>query len=179
MAHSYTPGLTVTERTTVLRRRILPLPGTVLVKVGDMVHADTAVARAELPGKVIPLNLANQLGIAPDEIKDYLVKKEQDAVQKDDVLAENKPFIKWFKTEIRSPITGRVESISTITGQILLREPPRVLELRGYIDGTIAEVHPQQGVTVELACSLVQGIFGIGGEVSGELIMGVTAPDQP
>ncbi|MCC2642345.1 MAG: uncharacterized protein K0S45_2758 [Nitrospira sp.] len=179
MAHSYTPGLTVTERTTVLRRRILPLPGTVLVKVGDVVHADTAVARAELPGKVIPLNLANQLGIAPDEINDYLVKKEQDQIQQDDVLAENKPFIKWFKTEIRSPITGTVESISTITGQILLREPPRVLELRGYIDGTIAEVHSRQGVTVESTCSLVQGIFGIGGETSGELVMGVTAPDQP
>ncbi|MCS6296379.1 MAG: hypothetical protein H8K09_09115 [Nitrospira sp.] len=179
MAHSYTPGLTVTERTTVRRRRILPLPGTVLVKVGDAVRADTAVARAELPGKVVPLNLANQLGIAPDEINDYLVKKEKDSVQKDDVLAENKPFIKWFKTEIRSPITGKVESVSTITGQILLREPPRVLELRGYIDGAVAEVHPDQGVTVESTCSLVQGIFGIGGETSGELIMGVKAPDQP
>jgi hypothetical protein len=179
MAHSYTPGLTVTERTTVRRRRILPLPGSVLVQVGDAVRADTGVARAELPGKVVPLNLANQLGIAPDEINDYLVKKEKDSVQKDDVLAENKPFIKWFKTEIRSPITGTVESVSTITGQILLREPPRVLELRGYIDGTIADVHPEQGVTVETTCSLVQGIFGIGGETSGELVMGVKAPDQP
>lgn len=179
MAHSYTPGLTVTERTTVRRRRILPLPGSVLVQVGDAVRADTAVARAELPGKVVPLNLANQLGIAPDEINDYLVKKEKDSVQKDDVLAENKPFIKWFKTEIRSPITGKVESVSTITGQILLREPPRALELRGYIDGVVAEVHPEQGVTVESTCSLVQGIFGIGGETSGELVMGVKAPDQP
>jgi len=179
MAHSYTPGLTVTERTTVRRRRILPLPGSVLVQVGDAVRADTAVARAELPGKVVPLNLANQLGIAPDEINDYLVKKEKDSVQKDDVLAENKPFIKWFKTEIRSPITGTVESVSTITGQILLREPPRVLELLGYIDGTIADVHPEQGVTVETTCSLVQGIFGIGGETSGELVMGVKTPDQP
>lgn len=179
MAHSYTPGLTVTERTTLRRRRMLPLPGSVLVQVGDAVRADTAVARAELPGKVVPLNLANQLGIAPDEINDYLVKKEKDSVQKDDVLAENKPFIKWFKTEIRSPITGTVESVSTITGQILLREPPRVLELRGYIDGTIADVHPEQGVTVETTCSLVQGIFGIGGETSGELVMGVKTPDQP
>ena len=149
------------------------------MKVGDKVHADSIFARAELPGKVVPLNLANQLGIAPDEIKDYLVKKEQDNVQQDEVLAENKPFIKWFKTEIRSPVTGRVESISPITGQILLREPPRVLELRGYIDGIIAEVHPKQGVTVETTCSLVQGIFGIGGEVSGELVMAATAPDQP
>ena len=178
MAHSYTPGLTVTERTVVRRRRLLPLPGKVLVNKGDAVRADTAVARAELPGKVHPLNLANQLGIAPDEIKEYLVKKERDAVQKDEILAENKPLIKWFKTEIRSPITGVVESVSTVTGQVLLREPPRVLELLGYVDGTVVEIHPQQGVTVETTCSLVQGIFGIGGETWGEIAIAVKAPDD-
>lgn len=178
MAHSYTPGLTVTERTVVRRRRVLPLPGTLLVNRGDIVRSDQPVARAELPGKVHPLNLANQLGVAPDEIKEYLIKKEGDSVQKDEILAENKPLIKWFKIEIRSPITGKVESLSTVTGQVLLREPPRVLELLGYVDGTIVEVHPHQGVTVECTCSLVQGIFGIGGETSGELVVAVTSPDE-
>lgn len=178
MAHSYTPGLTVTERIVVRRRRLLPLPGKVLVNKGDRVRSNTAVARAELPGKVHPLNLANQLGIAPDEIKEYLIKKEGDPVQRDEVLAENKPLIKWFKTEIRSPISGVVESISTVTGQVLLREPPRVLELLGYIDGTAVELHPQQGVTVEATCSLVQGIFGIGGEVWGDLAVAVRSPEE-
>lgn len=178
MAHSYTPGLTVTEQTVVRRRRQLPLPGTVLVAVGEVVQSNQPVARAELPGKVYPLNLANQLGVAPDEIKDYLIKKEGEPVQKDEILAENKPLIKWFKTEIKSPITGTVESLSTITGQVLLREPPRVLELLAYIDGTIVEVHPSQGVTVEARCSLVQGIFGIGGETSGVLTVAVASPGE-
>jgi hypothetical protein len=178
MAHSYTPGLTVAERTVVRRRRILPLVGTVLVKNGDTVRSNQPVARAELPGKVYPLNLANQLGVAPDEIKEYLIKREGDAVQKDEILAENKPLIKWFKTEIRSPVTGTVESLSTVTGQVLLREPPRLLELLGYVDGVVVEIHPTQGVTVECVCSLVQGIFGIGGETSGELVMAVASPDE-
>jgi hypothetical protein len=178
MAHSYTPGLTVTEQTVVRRRRVLPLPGVVLVNRGDIVRSNQPVARAELPGKVHPLNLANQLGVAPDEIKEYLIKKEGDSVQRDEILAENKPLIKWFKTEIRSPITGKVESLSTVTGQVLLREPPRVLELLGYVDGTIVEIHPNQGVTVEATCSLVQGIFGIGGETSGELVVAVGSPDE-
>ena len=178
MAHSYTPGLTVTECTVIRRRRILPLPGIVLVKRGDVVRSNQPVARAELPGKVYPLNLANQLGVAPDEINEYLIKKEGDDVQKDEILAENKPLIKWFKTEIRSPITGKVESLSTVTGQVLLREPPRVLELLGYVDGTIVEIHPAQGVTIECTCSLVQGIFGIGGETSGELVVAVASPDE-
>ncbi len=176
MAHSYTPGLTVTERTVVRRRRLLPLVGTVLVNNGDAVLADQPVARAELPGKVYPINLANQLGVAPNEITDYLVKKAGDRVQKDEILAENKPFIKWFKTEIPSPVTGTLESLSVVTGQVLLREPPRILDVRAYVDGTIVEILPRQGVVVETTCSLVQGIFGIGGETGGELVMGVTAP---
>ena len=143
MAHSYTPGLAVADRTVVRRRRLLPLPGTLLVKNGDVVTSHQAVARAELPGKVYPINLANQLSIAPDEITDYLVKKQGDAVQKDEILAENKPFIKWFKTEVRSPVAGTLESLSTVTGQVLLREPPRVLNLLAYIDGRVVETIPQ------------------------------------
>ncbi len=179
MPHSYTPGLTVTDRTIVRRRRLLPLLGSVLVTPGQMVRAGQAVARAELPGKVYPLNLANQLGVAPNEITEYLVKQAGDPVRKDEILAENKPFIKWFRTEIPSPITGTLESLSTVTGQVLLREPPRILEVLAYIDGAVVETIPRQGVVVETPCSLVQGIFGIGGETRGELVMGVTHPADP
>lgn len=178
MAHSYTPGLTVTEQTVIRRRRQLPLLGKVLVQVGDRVQANQPVARAELPGKVYPLNLANQLGVAPDEIKEYLVKKEGESVRKDEILAENKPLIKWFKTEIRSPVTGTVESLSTVTGQVLLREPPRILDVLAYVDGSIVEVQPRQGVIVETACTLIQGIFGIGGETWGTLVVAAKSPDD-
>lgn len=178
MGHAYTPGLTVTERTTVRKRRLLPIPGTVLVGEGDRVTADTVVARTELPGKVHSVNVANLLGIAPDEIRDYLIKTEGEPVRKDDVIAENRPFIKFLKTEVRSPIEGAVESVSTVTGQVLLREPPRRLELLAYIDGTVAEVHPGQGVTVDTACTLVQGVFGVGGETWGALRVAVSSPEE-
>jgi hypothetical protein len=157
---------------------MLSLPGKVLVSTGETVRASQAVARAELPGKVYPLNLANQLSVAPDEIHEYLTKKAGDPVQKDEVLAENKPLIKWLKTEVLSPITGIVETVSSVTGQVILREPPRVLELLGYIDGHVVEVIPQQGVAVETDCSLVQGIFGIGGETRGEIVIAVMSPDE-
>jgi len=158
---------------------MLPLPGKILVNVGDPVHSDQVVARAELPGKVFPINLANQLSVAPGEIKDYLIRKEGDVVEKGEILAENKPLIKWFKTEIRSPVAGTIESVSLVTGQVLLRDPPRVLQLLAYVDGTIIETIPQQGVVVETACGLVQGIFGIGGETSGEITMAVKGPNEP
>lgn len=178
MGHAYTPGLMVTERTVLRKRRVLPIPGQVEVHVGDRVQSHTVVARTELAGKVHVVNVANLLGIAPDEVREYLVKKEGQEVRQDDVIAENKPFISWLKTEVRSPIRGKLESVSALTGQALLREPPRPLELLAYVDGAVVEVHPGQGITVETECSLVQGIFGIGGETWGELILGVKSPDE-
>ena len=178
MGHAYTPGLTVTEQTVVHKRRLLPIPGTVKVKAGERVQPGTVVALTELPGKVHSINVANVLGVAPDEVHEFLIKKEGDRVEKDEVFAENKPFIKWFKTDVRAPIGGAIDSVSTVTGQVLFREPPRPLELLAYIEGTVSEVHPKQGVTIETACTLVQGIFGVGGETWGELVMGVKSADE-
>src|SRR2546425_12138245 len=172
MAHTYTPGLTVTPRTVVSKKRILPLSGTVLVEVGEVVTSATVVARAELPGKAHVVNLVNQLGILPEDLPDYMVKREGDRIQQGDVLAETKPFLKWFKTQVHSPITGTVETISTATGQVILREPPRPVELFAYLDGTVAEVLPGQGVRVEATCAFIQGIFGIGGVDRGGRALG-------
>src|SRR2546426_6088672 len=172
MAHTYTPGLTVTPRTVVSKKRILPLSGTVRVEAGEAVTSATVVARAEVPGKVHVVNLVNQLGILPEDLPDYMVTREGDRIQQGDVLAETKPFLKWVKTQVRSPITGTVETISTATGQVILREPPRPVELFAYLDGTVAEELPGQGVRVETTCAFIQGIFGIGGGALGAPAMG-------
>ncbi|MFO0773802.1 MAG: hypothetical protein U0172_03945 [Nitrospiraceae bacterium] len=179
MAHSYTPGLTVTAETTISRRRILPLSGKVLVQVGDTVTARQVVAQTSLPGKVYPVNVANQLGIAPDEVPQFVVKPVGASVERDEVIAENKPMFRWLKTEVTSPIRGTLEAVSSLTGQVLVREPPLVLDLVAYVDGRITEQHGQEGVTVETTCALVQGIFGVGGETWGPLVMAVSAPDEP
>lgn len=168
----------MTERTVIRKRRMLPIPGVVIAEEGDFAVADDVVARTELPGKVHIVNVANLLGIAPDEVPEYLVKKEGEPVSRDEVIAESRPLIKWFKTEVRSPINGTVESVSTVTGQVLLREPPRSLDLLAYIDGKVVEIHPKQGVTIQTECSLIQGIFGVGGETWGDLVMAVQSPED-
>ena len=178
MGHTYTPGLTVTPRTVISKRRILPLPGTVLVKTGDTVTSATVVARAELPGKVHVVNLVNQLGILPEDLPDYMIRREGDKIEKGAVLAETRPLIKWFKTDVRSPIAGTVETVSTATGQVILREPPRPVELFAYLDGTVVDVFPGQGVRVETTCAFIQGIFGIGGETWGEVVLAASSPDE-
>jgi hypothetical protein len=156
-------------QTVVRKRRILPIPGQVLVHAGQEVTATTVIAQTALPGKVQAVNVVNLLGIAPQEIRRYMLRREGDAIQAGDPLAENRPVIKWLKTQVPSPITGTIETISEVTGQVFLREPPKPLVLTAYLDGHVAETFPDQGATIETACSLVQGIFGIGGEAVGTI----------
>src|SRR3970040_1525684 len=178
MGHTYTPGLTVTPRTLISKKRILPLAGTVLVKANDTVTSATVVARAELPGKVHVVNLVNTLGILQEDLPDYMIKREGEKIEKGDILAETRPLIKWCKTDVRSPINGMVETASTATGQVILREPPRPVELFAYLDGTVVETFPGQGVRVETPCAFIQGIFGIGGETWGEVVLADMFPDE-
>ncbi|HAF94699.1 MAG TPA: hypothetical protein DER10_08065 [Elusimicrobia bacterium] len=178
MAHAYTPGLKVIPCTLLKKKRVLPIPGKVLVDLGREVEASDIVAQTELPGKVYPVNVANRLSVAPDEIKNFMVKGEGDTVTKGEIIAENKPFVKWFKTAIESPVAGTIESISTITGQVMLREPPKILPLPAYIKGKVVEVHEGFGVTVETEGTFIQGIFGVGGETSGEIEVAVKTPAE-
>ncbi|MCD6334573.1 MAG: hypothetical protein J7M27_04500 [Candidatus Latescibacteria bacterium] len=178
MAHAYTPGLRVTEKTIIRKKRVLPIPGEVLVKEGDAVDASTVVAKTDLPGKVRTINIVNALGIIPEEIREYMLKGEGDPVEKDEPIAENKPFLKWFKTQVKSPITGTVENISEVTGQIIMRESPEPLKLLAYVDGRVIEVIGREGVVVETVAAFVQGIFGVGGETVGPLAMAVSDPEE-
>ncbi len=178
MAHAYTPGLKVMPCTMLKKKRLLPIPGKVLAGIGKEVEALDVVAQTELPGKVFSVNVANRLAVGPEEVKGFMLKKEGDRVKAGEIIAENKPFIKWFKTEIESPVDGTVDTISDITGQVLLREPPKVLPIMAYIKGKIVEVTPDFGVTVESEGTFIQGIFGIGGETNGELVVAVASPDE-
>jgi hypothetical protein len=169
MAHAYTPGLKVTERMTVTKRRILPLKGEVVVKVGEVVGPDTVVARTDLPGNVEPINIANILGVPPEDVSDCMLKQEGDPVKAGETIAMTKSFFGLFKSEAKSKIDGSIENVSNVTGQVLLRGHPIPVEVKAYLSGTITEIIPEEGVVVETEGSFVQGIFGIGGETHGEI----------
>ncbi|MGQ9701271.1 MAG: hypothetical protein ACUVQ3_05535 [bacterium] len=176
MAHAYTPGLKVLAYTVVEKYRRLPLPGEVLVKEGEKVQAEQVVAKTFLPGSVQTSNIAGLLGILPEEIEEAMLKKVGDDVQKNEIIAQSKGLFGLFKSTVKSPITGKIESISKITGQVILREPPVPVQVIAYIDGEISKVFPNEGVLNKTEGSFIQGIFGIGGETIGELALGTDNP---
>lgn len=176
MAHSYTPGLRITEHAVVRRERRLPLKGQVLVRLGDAVLPDTVVARTELPGNVQTVNMSTKLGLDANKVAQALVQPVGSSVRSGDLLASSKGLFGLVKNEVHSPCDGTIESVSTVTGQLILREPPIPVEVNAYVRGTVAEVLPDEGVVIEARGAFLQGIFGVGGEVFGEIAVAVTEP---
>ncbi|MCD6161931.1 MAG: hypothetical protein J7K40_05905 [candidate division Zixibacteria bacterium] len=171
MSHAYTPGLRVTKKARITKKRILPLKGDVIVALGDKVTPDAVVARTEIPGPVEPINVANILGVPPEDVLDAMLKKEGDYVEKGEDIAKSKSFFGMFTSAAKAKISGTVESISQITGQVLLRGAPQPVEVKAYLSGEVTEIFENEGVAVTTWGSFVQGIFGIGGETHGLIKM--------
>ncbi len=178
MAHAYTPGLRVTDHAVLRRERRLPLRGDVLVEVGAAVAADTIVARTELPGNVQTVNIAAKLALDPARVPDALTVPVGASTKKGDVIAEGKSLFGLVRQRALAPVNGTIESVSPITGQLILREPPIPVEIDAYVRGVVAEVLPGEGVVIEAAGALLQGIFGVGGETFGVLRVAADAPDE-
>lgn len=179
MAHAYTPGLKVIERTSVIKDRRLPLPGKILVDKNAKVTATEVVARTNLPGNVQTVNVAGLLGVLAEEVELAMLKKVGDKVKKGEVMAQSKGFFGLLKSKVTAPVESEIESISKITGQVILREPPILVEVIAYIDGDVIDVFPDEGVKIETKASFIQGIFGIGGEMIGPLMTVANSPDAP
>lgn len=169
MAHAYTPGLKVVETALVRKQRRLPLAGEVLVEKGDKVKALDVVARTFLPGNVETVNVANKLGMPPEDIPKYMLVEEGTQVEAGQVIAQMKQLFGLFTSKAASPVKGTVETVSNITGQVIVREPPMAVSVTAYIDGDVVDVVGSEGVDVECVGTFVQGIFGIGGEAYGEV----------
>ena len=169
MAHAYTPGLKVLQRTTVDKERRLPLKGEVLVEAGKTVAPDDIVARTHLPGNVQMVNIANLLNIDAQDIAEVMLVKIGSKIKEGELLAETKGLFGFFKSSAASPVDSVLESISDVTGQVVLREAPIPVEIDAYMNGKVASVLEEEGVVVTANAVFIQGIFGIGGENRGEL----------
>jgi len=149
-----------------------------MVRVGEMVSADTVVARTELPGILQTVKVAELMGVEPGEVPNLLKKKVGDPVQKEEILAEIRSFFGLFRSECRCPVDGTIEII-TPTGHVGIRQNPTPIEVKAYIQGKVIEEMPEEGVVIETAGAFIQGIFGVGGEQQGEIRVLAAGPDEP
>lgn len=169
MGRALTPGLLVSERVAIQRRRELPISGEILFEIGATVRSTDIVGRAELPGELIIARPAERMGIEVFEVLEGLKVQVGDRVTKGSVLCEHRGLFGLLRTRFPAPENAVVEFITERTGHIGLRLPSKELSIEAYIDGKVVSVVEGKAIVIEAEASVVQGIFGVGGERQGIL----------
>ncbi len=177
-AHAYTPGLKVKRSTLVSKKRRLPILGEVFVKEGDVVNSDRILARAELKGDPEIIKASMLLSIEPEDVPRYMHKTLGDNIEEGELLASYTALFGLIKKRVESPRTGTIESISDVTGQVIIRGIPIPVEVDAYIPGKIVEILPNEGAVIETNAAFIQGIFGIGGEDHGRIKIAVESSED-
>jgi hypothetical protein len=164
--------LQVTE---IVRRRLLPGSGDVLVSVGDRVQPDDIVAQASVDGQLGVIDLARELGTGVRQALRFLRVSPGQEIEPEELIASRKGFWRQ-RQEIRAPFAGVVQTVED--GYVFLRQHSQRFDLSAYIPGQVIEQYPHRGVAIGVNGSVVRGIWGSGGEHQGMLATMVAGPDQ-
>jgi hypothetical protein len=170
MAQGFTPGLISRRSHAVVRLRELPIPGKVLVTVGQKVRGSEVVGRADLPGELHIVRAAEQLGIEPHEVMKGLRAQIGEHVTQGQILCEHRGLFGLIRSRCLSPEAGILEFVSEGSGHFGIRGAVKPVELTAYAAGTVVAVEPGKSVSIEMRGAVIQGIFGIGGERQGRIL---------
>jgi hypothetical protein len=159
--------------TTVLRTRLLPTNGKVLVRAGQNVSPTDTIAEAVVGRKHTVVDIQHKLGLAPRKMAQAIKVKKGQKVAKGEALAATSGI---FGKEIACPVDGKVVAVGS--GKIVLETGGKILELPAGLPGLVTEVIPNRGVTIRAAGALVQGLWGNGKLDWGILMSLLDKPDD-
>lgn len=167
-----TPVNHIVGLTSIVRERLLPVSGTVLVRLGQKVSPNDVIAETNWAREHVILDVARSLHVSAD-VADRLIKcKVDDRIAANTEIAVGKGI---FPRRIRTPREGRV--VVAGGGQVLMEVGETKIELRAGIPGTIIEIVANRGAVIQTAGSLVQGVWGNGRIDSGLLVNIAEKPD--
>lgn len=124
------------------------------------------------PMSVVPA--ASRLGIRPRFLKMFSTVKEGDLVYEGKVIATTDG-----REYIYAPISGVVQRICSLTGTITIVKPIKITKLLAHIGGRVGKIIPNYGAVIDTFGAYIQGVFGIGRETFGELLMVSGDPQEP
>ncbi len=159
--------------TSIIRERLLPVSGNVLVRPGQKVTPMDVIAETRWAREHVLLDVARLLRVSPN-LADRLIKcKVDDRLAASTEIAIGKGL---FPRSVRTPREGRVVAVGG--GQVLMEVGEAKMELRAGIPGTVVEVIANRGAVIQTAGSLVQGVWGNGRIDSGLLVNLMENPDS-
>lgn len=169
MPSHFPDGLPAVLPATVAQiQRRLPAAGDVLVRVGSRVEPDDLIGQATVKQPPILIDVAQALGIEPQDVPRRVKRKVGEHVTPQQVLA------KRGSRKCSAPVAGTLSAVDAETGIAAITPDPLTTTLSASVRGYVADVMPGHGALIETAAAVIQGIFGVGGEQFGVLRLLVT-----
>jgi hypothetical protein len=159
--------------TTIIRERLLPVSGEVLVRQSQKVSPVDVVAETHWAREHVLLDVARMLGITPNQADRLIKCRVGDRIPAGTEIAMSKGV---FPRRVTTPREGRVVAVGA--GQILMEAGETKLELRAGIPGAVIEIIPDRGVVIQTTGALIQGIWGNGRIDTGLLVNLADQPDH-
>jgi len=166
------PLKTFAALTRLHRKRLLPVPGKILMRKGQWVEPDDVVAQALLEPRHITLDIALGLGVLEDEAEDYLQVEVGSLVANQDILAGP---VGYAQRVVRSPTDGRIVWASA--GKLTLQVSSQPEDIKAELPGRVIDLIADQGVVIELSGSLAQGVWGNGLVAYGKYLCLANEPE--
>lgn len=119
----------------------------------------------------ISFDVAFELGVRPREIREHMLLQEGQEVKKGSVVAKKGEQSSFFTRNASAPISGLISEINEQTGYVTISRPFKEVIASAYIKGEVVEVVPRFGAVIETHGVVITGIFGVGPENHGELVV--------
>ena len=159
------PVLHIIGLTSIVRERLLPIPGMVLARLNQKVTPSDVVAEVNWAREHVLLDVARALRISPNAADRIIKCKVDDRLVAGAEVAVGTGL---FPRSVTAPREGRVVAVGA--GQVLMEAGETKIELRAGIPGVVVEIVPNRGVVIQTAGGLVQGVWGNGRIDSGQLV---------
>ncbi len=165
----------VNASTAIRCQRLLPIPGELLVKVGDSVAAEDVVAGAYGQARWRYIPVAATLKTTPAALETHLTKKIGDPIEQGEVIAQRKAGL--FTRSCKSPVAGVFAALHH--GHVLIKIPGDIIEVRALVRGRIVNVIQELGAIVEARGAQVRAAWSAGHSTWGVIRVLGDSPSAP
>ncbi|PWH18399.1 MAG: hypothetical protein DDG60_00465 [Anaerolineae bacterium] len=169
----FAPLIHILPLATIMRTRLMPVEGKIIIGIGQKVNPTDVVAEAIVGRKHLVIDIAQKLNVAQRDVPKFLRVKKGQQIAKNDVLAETPGL---FGKEVPAPAAGTV--VATGGGKIVIETGGAVFELRAGIPGIVAQTIGGRGVVIRATGGVVQGVWGNGKLDFGTMHSLMETPDE-
>ena len=159
--------------TTVLKTRLLPTWGKVLIRVGQEVDANEIIAESKSDLQHSLINIAFGLGVSIEKSDDFIKRKTGDEIKEGSILAERGKSGRI----VRAPRDGVIISIDN--GIILMRSNNEITKLKAGFPGKVEKLITGKGAIISSKGTYVEGAWGNGNINTGLLTSITSSPEEP